>query len=128
MTRASQAKINRIRLGKRGEAHAHKQVAEVAKGMAHEIFDQIMTKRGDIFDRLKAQNPEMSTKELEAFFVAKLYPTLLDEARAVLTGMLRDPSNSHLHSDIYEALLLDNTLLRGRGRLKSGEMKNGRPN
>jgi len=128
MTRVTHAKTNRIRLGKRGEAHAHKQVAEVAKSMAHEIFDQIMTKRGDIFDRLKKQNPEMSTKELEAFFVAKLYPTLLVEARASMAAILRDPSNSHLHPDIYEALLLDNTLLRGRGRLKAEEMKKGRLN
>jgi hypothetical protein len=128
MTRATHAKTNRIRLGKRGEAHAHKQVAEVAKKMAHEVFDQIMTKRGDIFDRLKKQNPEMSTKELEEFFVAKLFPTLLVEARATLAGMLRDPSNSHLHPDIYEALLLDNTLLRGRGRLTAEEMKKGRLN
>lgn len=128
MTRATHAKMNRIRLGKRGEAHAHKQVAKIAQGMAHEVFDQIMTKRNDIFLRLKVQNPEMDTKQLESWFVAKLYPTLLNEARAVLAGMLRDPSNSHLHADIYEALLLDNTLLRGRGRLKGDEMKNGRLN
>lgn len=114
-------RADRRRLGVKDQSHAHKLVAETAKGMAREVWDKIMTTRGDIFDRFKAQpdNDGLSTKELEEKFCSKLWPSMLDEARGVLAGMLRNPSIDPLQKQtICDALLLDNTLLRGRTRPK----------
>lgn len=119
MTRASSARNERRQLGTNKQTHAHKMVAETAQGMAHEVWDKIMTTRGDIFERFKNQpdNAGLTTKELETKFCAKLWPTMLDEARATLARMLTLPSTSPLQKEqIYDALRLDNTLLRGRER------------
>ncbi len=117
MTRATKAKLARKRLGRSGQAHAHKLVAQTAQGQAHQIWDAIMTSRGDIYDKFKAQHPECTTsKELETLFVAKLWPTMLGEARATLALMLRNPHIDDLQkAAIYDALLLDHTLIVGRG-------------
>lgn len=124
MTRVTNAKLARKRLGRSGQAHAHKLVAETAKGQAHEIWDAIMTSRGDIYDRFKAQHPDRTTRELEELFVAKLWPTLLGEARATLALMLRNPHIDPLQkATIYDALLLDHTLIAGRPASRHGGLK-----
>lgn len=119
MSRGSPARNERRQLGRGKQMHAHKLVAETAQGMAREVWDKIMTTRGDIFARWKAQpdNEGLSTKELEDKFCAKLWPTLLDEARTTLGAMLSNPSIDPLQKEqIYESLCLDSTLLRGRVR------------
>lgn len=122
MTRASNAKLNRKRLGRNAQAHAHKMVAETAKGMAQEVWDRIMTERGDIFDRFRAAHPECATtQQLADLFTGRLWPTMLGEARATLALMLRNPHIDDLQkAAIYDALLLDHTLIVGRGAQGAG--------
>lgn len=99
-------------------SHAHKMVAQTAQEMAKVVWDQIMTTRGDLFDIQKRAHPDMTTAELEEHFCSRLWPTMLDEARGALAGMLRSPSIDPLQAKlIYDALRLDNTLLRGRNRM-----------
>lgn len=112
MTRASPGR------NKRRVSHAHKMVAQTAQEMAKVVWDQIMTTRGDLFDKQRAANPDMTTAQLEEHFCSVLWPTMLDEARGALAGMLRNPSIDHLQAQlIYDALRLDASLMRGRERM-----------
>lgn len=97
---------------------AHELVAKTAVGQAHVVFDAIMTSRGDIYKKLQAKWPDADSAEIERRFVEELAPTLLDEARSTLAGMLASPSIDHLQKEvIYDALRLDNTLKRATGRV-----------
>lgn len=99
--------------GARPSKHAHKLVYETAVGMAHELYDVVMLD-DEWWKCWKQLNPGASPKELEARFVKKNLPKLLPQARATLAGMLRTCPDEELANEIYEALLLDNTLIRGR--------------
>lgn len=102
------------------QTHAHKMIAETAQKMAHEVWDAIMTSRGDIFDRFKNQpdNDGLTTAQLEEKFCSKLWPTMLDEARGALASLLASPSIDDLQKQlIYDALCLDSTLMRKGKRL-----------
>ena len=95
------------------EIHAHKLVAEVAVAAAHEKYDQLM------FDDMlwaewKRRHPGMSSKALEAKFVREWAPKCVEIARATLTMLLTQPIDEGLKEQIHEALILDNTLARGR--------------
>jgi|SRR5262245_43718880 len=97
----------------RPSAHAHKLVHATAVAMAHELYDTMMHDN-EWYRIWKLQNPELGAKELEERFVAKNLSRLLPQARATLAAMLRNPGNEHLKEEIYEALVLDATLIRGR--------------
>jgi len=97
----------------RPSAHAHKLVAATAEAMAHELYDTMM-QDNEWYRIWKARNPEMGAKELEEEFVRKNLSRLLPQARAVLAAMLRNPGNEGLKEEIYEALVLDASLIRGR--------------
>lgn len=99
----------------RPTGHAHKLVRETAVAMAHELYDTMMTDN-EWYRLWKAQWPDEDGKQLELRFVAKNLSRLLPQARAVLAQMLRSPgTNEGMKEEIYEALVLDNTLIRGRG-------------
>ena len=99
----------------RPSKHAHKLVYEQAREIAHILYDEMMTNNPQVYDEWKKQNPELGSKALEARFVAKTTPKCLPAARATLAGMLNLPIDEGLKETIHEALVLDNTLLRGRG-------------
>lgn len=94
--------------------HAHKLVHETAVAMAHELYDTMM--QDDIWYGIwKQRNPGANKKKLEEVFVAKNLSGLLPQARATLAGMLRTTADETLRDQIYDALVLDATLLKGRG-------------
>jgi hypothetical protein len=99
--------------GNRPSKHAHKLVAETAVEMAHELYD-IMMLDNEWFRCWQQQNPGASRRELELRFVRKNLPKLIPQARAMLARSLATTTDPALRETIYSALLLDNTLLRGR--------------
>lgn len=102
-------------MNERPSAHAHKLVKETAEAMAHELYDTMM--KDDFWYRYwKKSNPRIADqpKQLEMAFVRKNLPKLLPQARATLAQMLRTTPDEKLKETIYEALILDATLVRGR--------------
>jgi hypothetical protein len=97
------------------QAHVHKLIAETAQGMAHELYDTMMSDN-TWYSLWKSWHPDANAAQLEAAFVAKNWARLIPAARAILAGMLAQPINDVLKQTIYDALLLDNTLKRGRNR------------
>lgn len=97
----------------RPSRHAHYLVRDTAMEMAHELYDTMM--HDDVWYRMwKFQNPGLDPAQLEEAFVNKNMGILLPQARAVLARMLRDTKDPKLEEEIYEALTLDATLIRGR--------------
>src|ERR1700733_6082412 len=97
----------------RASGHCHKMIAEVAQAMAHECYDALM-QRNDWYDLWKRQHPGLSGKALESRWVKEKGGTFVPGARATLAGMLQTGIDSMLKEQIMEALLLDNTLIRGK--------------
>lgn len=93
--------------------HAHKLVVETANEMAHELYDTMM-QDDKWYTHWKTQYPGVSAKGLEYRFVQRNLPRLIEGARVVLAGMLAGPAPQVLKDQIYEALVLDATLKRGR--------------
>jgi len=56
----------------------------------------------------------MGPKALEQFWVDKKWGEFVEGARATLAGMLNSPIDEELKMQIYNALCLDQTLVRGR--------------
>jgi hypothetical protein len=81
--------------------------------MAHELYDTMMQIDG-FYAQWKGLNPELGPKALEAKFVRRNLGQLLPQARAALAAMLRTCPDPNLCETIYEALILDHTLIRGR--------------
>lgn len=97
----------------RPSKHVHKLVHSTAVSMAHELYDVMML--DNIWYGLwKRQNPGIGAVGLADRFVARNLSRLVPQARATLAGMLRTTTDECLKEEIYEALLLDNTLIRGR--------------
>jgi hypothetical protein len=81
--------------------------------MAHELYDTMM--RDDFWYRYwKFQHPGLDAAALEQAFVDRNLSVLLPQARATLTRMLRDCHDPKLQDELYDALILDATLIRGR--------------
>lgn len=93
--------------------HTHWRVKETAVAMAHELYDHLMMSNV-FYTAWKIRNPGMDAKQLEEEFVAKNLARLLPQARATLTQMLTTCQDDDLREEIYNALLLDATLVRGR--------------
>jgi hypothetical protein len=103
----------------RPSKHCHRLIASTAMDMASELYEELM-KDNEWYRRWKAKNPGASSKALFTRFVNKTWPTLIGDARAMLAQMLARPIDPKLKETIEDALLLDNTLLRGR--LPSGQV------
>jgi hypothetical protein len=104
----------------RPSAHAHSLVHQTTVEMAHELYDTMMSDNA-WYDLWKSQNPGLTPRGLADRFVARNLSKLLPQARAVLAGMLGNPMTDPATKDqIYAALTLDNTLLRGRGNAGLG--------
>lgn len=98
----------------RPSAHAHHLVHETAVAMAHELYDTMM--RDDHwFKYWKKENPGLGRAALEEAFVERNISKLLPQARASLARLLTSGGIDELQKEeIYDALLLDATLVRGR--------------
>lgn len=93
--------------------HVHKQVAEVARAAAGELYETLM--HDDLmWATWRKQNPGLSDKMLERVFIEKNWAKCIPFARATLAAMLRGPLDDTHKDHIMEALALDNTLSMGR--------------
>lgn len=100
----------------RPSGHCHEIIAETAKAMAHEVFDELML-RNDWWKNWQEQNPDLSTtKELEARWVEMTWGKFISEARGALAHMLTTKIDENQKEQIMEALQLDHSLIRGRPR------------
>jgi hypothetical protein len=96
-------------------AHAHEEVTEVAKALAHELYDAVM--RDDIlYKEWKRQHPGFNSKHLEMAFVKKQYSKCIPAARATLALMLTGSYDEAFKAKVHEALVLDKSLILGRNR------------
>lgn len=96
--------------------YAHKQVVEVAKGIARELYDAMMQVNESyaVWQRLCE---DIKKKDCEEEFVRLATPHLLDDARTTMAALLGQPGNDHLKEGIFDALIKDNEI-RGVGGLK----------
>lgn len=95
------------------QAHCHRLVAFEAMALAHVLFDRLM--RDDrLYAAWKAQNEGATLPQLEELFVARTWPSCIEVARATLAAMLATPLDPEAKELIYEALVLDKGLVRGR--------------
>lgn len=100
-------------IGNRPSKHVHKQVAHTAVGLCYELYDTLM--QDDVlYTAWKKANPDATARQLELRFVKKNVERCIPAARATLTAMMVNTTDEALKETIYEALLADNTLLRGR--------------
>lgn len=99
----------------RKQAHCHRDIAEVAKEAAANLYEVVM---GDdlVRSEWKRQHPGANEKVLLQAFISKNWPQCLDLARATLAQLLRGPLDAEAKERIMEVLTLDATLMRGRGR------------
>lgn len=98
-------------------AHCHKQVAEIARRIAGELYEKLM---GDnqFWEVWQEQNPGASRKEMERRFIDRNWGGCLGEARKALVMVLKDPSVSEaIKMEIVDVLEKDASLMRGRGRV-----------
>ncbi len=97
------------------QVHVHQQVADTAHALCHGLYDDLM--RNDVlWAEWKHQNPGLSAKGLENLFVARNMSKCIPIARATLATMLNGPYDEAFKTRVHEALCLDATLMRGRGR------------
>lgn len=94
-------------------SHAHTLVAETAKDMAHTLFEKTM-QDNSFYSAFVANNPGRTLGELESLYITRMWPVLVEQARATLAGMLRSGIDEGVKERIMEALVLDNSLVRGR--------------
>lgn len=101
------------------EKHAHILVAETAKEFAGVLYEQLMSKNLE-YAQWKALHPDLNSAQLQAAFIAMVYPKLLEQARATLAKMLTTALDPALKDAISDALILDAGLRRGRHRKGAG--------
>lgn len=96
------------------KVHAHKLVEQTAREMAHAIWDEAMSRDNELYRGVLRANPDCTVAQVELRFVRAILPRLLASARTTLAGMLGPGGNENLKPQIYEALLKDAALARGR--------------
>ncbi len=96
----------------RGVGHVHHLIAEVAKGLAGEFWEQMATGRREFHRREEVRqtaNKFYRRWPVQKAFVFRKWPLFLVPARDTLTAMLGDPRRSEvMKAEIAEALHLNN--------------------
>lgn len=100
---------------KPSSAHCHFLLRDTAVEMAHEAYGALM-KRNDWYALWKQSRPGLNVRALESRWVSEHWGDFIEGARAVLASMLERPIAEGLKDQIAEALILDNTLVRGRAK------------
>ena len=97
----------------RRQAHVHGLVVETAKELCLALYEDSM-KNNTLRENWKRKHPGMSEQGLIASWLRRYIRAHIPLARATLTTMLSGPYDDAYKERIYEALLLDNSLVRGR--------------
>lgn len=108
--------VDDLRLGGTGQGlNAHRLIAETAVEMANEFFE-VYARQNDIYRKLRA-NGQVTEKQARRYFVQRVAPTLLEDARKNLAECLNQPDDRvtpAMKEEVYEALRLDNDLRANR--------------
>lgn len=87
--------------------NAHRLIAETAVKLAYACYEEWMGANNDLYRKMREN---LTNKQIETVFVAKVAPTLLEEARLALTDCLAEPDSvvpQSMKDEIAEALILD---------------------
>jgi hypothetical protein len=95
--------------------HAHEQVAAQATELCLSAYEALMAEN-EIYAAWKASHPGFTPRHLELAFLRAFTFRFVPAARAMMAARLQAPLDDATKDAIYEALLLDGTLMRGRGR------------
>jgi hypothetical protein len=96
--------------------NAHEVVAKVAVEMANEVFDHYMAANNALYRAFKR---DLTAEQARIAFVAKVAPTMLEQARIALTDCLSQPDDVLPRAGkdkIAEALILDGDLRANRAK------------
>ncbi len=119
MTRAPHIRTRRVidpsRISGQGTGlNAHRLVAETAVRKANDDFEYYMGAYNELW---KAFRKNLTERQARIAFIAKIAPTLLEEARLALAECLSQPDNvcsPSAKAEIYDALVKDNDLRANR--------------
>lgn len=112
MTKMSQSRLERKRPR---SFNCHPLIRATAVEMAASLYADLMRDNSRYTD-WKTQCPELTPERLEILFIEAMVPKLLERARATLLQILHAPGNPALKPAIYDAIIKDNALRRGRIR------------
>lgn len=94
--------------------NAHRMVAEVAVGLAQACYEMHMSANNALY---RSMRENLTERQALTAFVARVAPTLLEEARLALTDCLNQPDDecpSALKAEIADALIKDNDMRANR--------------
>lgn len=94
--------------------NAHRLVAETAVGLANALYEAHMSADNAMYRRLREN---LTDKQARTFFVSKVAPTLLEDARLAMTDCLSqadDVCTPYMKEQIADALILDTDLRANR--------------
>lgn len=97
----------------RPSKHAHWRIRDVAREMGHVLYDHMM-QDNQFYKIWVEKTPNMTSSQREQAFVDQNLSKLIPQARATIAQMIRDSSDDTLKEELYRALTLDATLIRGR--------------
>lgn len=100
-------------MSKKNGAHCHILIAKTAQEMTRELYAAVM-QDDKLYSQWKKMHPDANSKKLEEEFVKKYWGKAVEGARGLLAHMLNNPMDEVLKNEISEALILDNTLIKGR--------------
>ncbi len=104
----------RRRKSSRQDIHAHYLVAETARELCLATYEATMG-NNDVRAEWKRRHPGMGELGLQAAFIKRYIGAHLAPARTTLGLMLRQTNMDEKQKElIHQALVLDNTLVRGR--------------
>lgn len=103
----------RRRKSQRQEIHAHYLVAETARELTLATYEATMS-NNDVRAEWKRRHPGMGELGLQAAFIKRYIGAHLAPARTTLGLMLHGSLDEKQKELIHQALVLDNTLVRGR--------------
>ena len=99
----------------RRRLHAHEAVFRQAEELCMSAYEALM-EDDTLWSRWRNTHPGFSPRHLELAFMKKFTFRFVPAARAMMAARLQAPLDDGTKEAIYEALLLDATLVRGRGR------------
>lgn len=106
--------------------HAHESVAAQARELCLSAYEALMSDN-EIFAAWRASHPGFTPRHLELAFLRAFTFRFVPAARALMAARLQAPLDDATKDAIYEALLLDGTLTRGRGRAQGLTPTKGAP-
>ncbi len=95
--------------------HAHLRVAEQAEELLLSTYEELM-RINEVREAWRRKHPGASERTLYRSFVKKFLFLAVPGARALMAAQLGQATDPVLQELLYEALVLDGSLKRGRGR------------